>query len=194
MSPFRKGDGAICHHRRCRLRKLLAIVAIYEGHRPAVLLSVTATSFRWVWLTVILAVACQNPTIVSFPEATLRCDDCSVLTVLRIIDGDTLDTAAGRVRLFGIDTPERGEHCYNQATDGLRQLAGNRIRVERGPRAQDRGGRLLYYVYTERGASIDETLLRVGLAVAWTRDGQHRDLLSGLEQAARAAGKGCLWQ
>ena len=148
----------------------------------------------WAGLTVLLAVACQNPTTIPSGPTALRCDDCSSLTVLRIIDGDTLDTPAGRIRLFGINAPERGKHCYNQATDSLRRLAGDTIRVEQGPRAQDRGGRLLYYVYTEGGNSIDETLLREGLAVAWTRDGQHRDLLVGLEEAARQAGNGCLWR
>ena len=143
---------------------------------------------------VMLVAACQNPTVVPAQQTTLRCVDCSTLTVLRVIDGDTLDTRLGRVRLFGIDAPERGKRCYNQATDGLRDLAGDTIRVEQGPRAQDRGGRMLYYVYTEGGDSIGETLLREGLAVAWTRDGQHRDLLVGLEESARAAGKGCLWR
>ena len=115
------------------------------------------------------------------------------MAVLDIIDGDTFDVPSGRVRLFGIDTPEKGERCYNEATDRLRGLAGNRVRVEPGPRAQDRGGRLLLYVYTEAGNSIDETLLREGLAVAWTRDGQHRDFMVALAKEARATGTGCIW-
>ena len=56
-----------------------------------------------------------------------------------------------------------------------------------GPRSQDRYGRLLYYVYTQAGDSIDEMLVSEGLAKAWTRDGQHRDLLVGFEQG----GVGC---
>lgn len=123
----------------------------------------------------------------------MRCADCRALAVLDIIDGDTLDTSAGRVRLFGIDTPERGEPCYNKATDRLRGLAGNRVRVESGPRTQDRGGRLLLYVYTEAGNSIDETLIREGLAEAWTRDGQHRDFMVALAKEAQTTGTGCIW-
>ena len=53
-------------------------------------------------------------------------------------------------------------------------------RVELSPRSQDRYGRLLYYVYTQDGDSIDEKLIREDLGEAWTRDGQHRDLLVGL--------------
>ena len=62
-----------------------------------------------------------------------------------------------------------------------------------GPRTEDAFGRLLYYVYTEAGDSIDETLVGEGLAGAWTRDGQHRDRLIELERQARREGKGCLW-
>ncbi len=86
------------------------------------------------------------------------------------------------MRLFGVDTPERSEKCYREATDRLRVLAGVEVRVELGPRSQDRYGRLLYYVYTQDGDSIDEKLVSEGLAKAWTRDGQHRDLLVGLER------------
>ena len=127
-------------------------------------------------------------------ETTLRCDDCPTLPVERVIDGDTLDTGAGRVRLFGVDTPERGEQCFNRATRALEKLAGGTVRVEVGPRLRDPNGRLLYYVYTEAGNSVDETLILEGLALAWTRDGQHRNFLYELEADARAAGTGCLWQ
>ena len=86
------------------------------------------------------------------------------------------------MRLFGVDTPERNEKCYRDATSQLRELAGGEVRVELGPRSKDRYGRLLYYVYTQDGDSIDETLVSKGLAKAWTRDGEHRDLLEGLKQ------------
>jgi len=52
---------------------------------------------------------------------------------------------------------------------------------------------MLAYVYTEDGASIDETMIREGLATAWTRDGQHRDHLMGLQREARKDNAGCLW-
>ncbi len=116
---------------------------------------------------------------------TLCCSNCPAIPVLRVIDGDTfVTTGSQRVRLFGIDTPERGEECYREATTRLRELAGGAVRVELGARSQDRYGRLLYYVYTQDGDSIDEILVSEGLAEAWTRDGQHRDLLVGLERDA----------
>ena len=42
--------------------------------------------------------------------------------------------------------------------------------------------------------SIDETLIREGLGRAWTKDGQHRDLLLELEKEARRSRTGCLWR
>ena len=88
----------------------------------------------------------------------LRCPYCPEIPVSRIVDGDTFVSPAGRVRLFGVDTPERGQRCSREATERLRQLAGTTVRVEDGPRDIDRYGRLLYYVYTEDGTSIDAAL------------------------------------
>ena len=111
----------------------------------------------------------------------------------RVIDGDTLDTPSGRVRLFGIDTPELGEACATEATNRLSELAGDSVRLEDGPRLFDQFGRRLAYVYTEDGLSIDEILIREGLGTAWTEDAQHRDYLVGLERATRRTESGCLW-
>ena len=141
-----------------------------------------------------LVISCSTTGAIQEYETTLRCGDCPTLPVERVIDGDTLDTAAGRVRLFGVDTPERGEQCFNRATHALEELVGGTVRVEVGPRLRDPNGRLLYYVYTESGNSVDETLILEGLALAWVRDGQHRNFLYELEADARAAGTGCLWQ
>ena len=129
----------------------------------------------------------------SIEETILRCDDCIAVSVNRVIDGDSLDTERGLLRLFGVDTPERGERCDSKAKNRLRGLAGNSIRLELGPRVNDQFGRLLAYAYTKDGLSIDEILIREGLASAWTRDGQHRDYLIGLEREARRKNTGCLW-
>ena len=126
-------------------------------------------------------------------ETELCCQDCRTLSVTRIVDGDTFVSQDRRVRLFGIDTPEVGERCSRQATERLSELAGSAVRVEAGPRPTDFFGRRLFYAYTEAGESIDETMVREGLAHAWTIDGQHRDFLVSLETAARLSGTGCLW-
>ena len=119
------------------------------------------------------------------------------MTVDRVIDGDTFVSTIGgvreRVRLFGIDTPERGMACFGEASMGFRQLARREVRAELGPRRLDPAGRRLFYVYTVDGNSIDEILVRAGLARAWTKDGQHRNGLVDWETKTRRAGQGCLW-
>ena len=137
----------------------------------------------------LLFVACAG----AVEDTTLQCADCPLAQVVHIIDGDTLDTNRGRIRLFGVDAPERGERCASKATDRLQELAGGSVRLEDGPRLTDQFGRILAYVFTQDGMSIDETLIREGLATAWARDGQHRDFLVGLERGARRKYAGCLW-
>ena len=115
-----------------------------------------------------------------------------------IVDGDTLhvETVDGEtltIRVFGIDTPERGEACYSEATDRLRVLAADAVLLLPDERLRDQGGRELRYLFTADGASIDAAMLNEGLAVAWRFDGAFRDELIALEESAQAAGRGCLW-
>ena len=127
-------------------------------------------------------------------QTTLCCTACRPVTVGKTIDGDTIDSSEGRIRLFGIDAPEIGEHCYNEAKTELRKLSGNRIRVEEGPRSTDNFQRYLYYAYTESGESIDEHLIDKGLAEAWRRDGQHKNHLITVQKLSERLEKGCLWK
>jgi len=140
-----------------------------------------------------IEIASPEPTLgLSNCSTVICCSDCMAIGVDRIIDGDTFKSANARIRLFGVDTPERGEPCFTEATKRFKELAGGTVRVERGPRTEDRYGRILFYVYTNGGESIDETLVREGLALAWTSDGQHRDVLVSAEKEARRDGRGCL--
>jgi endonuclease YncB( thermonuclease family) len=91
-----------------------------------------------------------------------------------------------------VDIPERGERCYDEATKRLRELVGNSVRVQFGPRQGDQYGRNLYYVYNLEGESIDEMLVRDGLARAWVRDGQRRGPLLAAEARAKYDMRGCL--
>jgi endonuclease YncB( thermonuclease family) len=117
--------------------------------------------------------------------------------VVEIIDGDTLDVTldgrAERVRIFGIDTPERGDRCFAESAAALAALAGSDVRLRADVRERDRNGRLLRYVYARDGASIDALMVDSGMALAWTQDGALRDALVALEAEARASQRGCLW-
>jgi endonuclease YncB( thermonuclease family) len=73
------------------------------------------------------------------------------VAVTSVIDGDTIDTTGGKVRLIGIDTPERGDWGYTQATTALADFVGSGpvtiVAAGRDDRdATDRYGRLLRYV------------------------------------------------
>ncbi len=87
-------------------------------------------------------------------------------TVTRIIDGDTLQIRykgrTERVRLFGIDAPEKGEYGYFKAAALLEELCyGKKVRLE-FPTAdkRDRFGRLLAKVYLHNGMMVNEILYR----------------------------------
>jgi len=69
--------------------------------------------------------------------------------VIRIIDGDTFELATGeKVRLICIDTPERGEEGFQEATDFLTELILNKeVRLEKDISETDRYGRLLRYIW-----------------------------------------------
>lgn len=117
--------------------------------------------------------------------------------VLDVIDGDTIDVRVGgqreRLRYFGVDTPERGDRCYSEATERNEALVGDTVLLLSDVRDRDPNDRLLRYVFTEAGASVEARLIAEGLGVAWTADGAYRDGLVGLESEARAAEAGCLW-
>ena len=135
-------------------------------------------------------------------DAELRIDPARVPTeaavVAYVLDGDSLVVRlAGResqIRLYGLNAPERDERCAAQVRARLRRLAppGATLLLHPGPRNDD-GARLLRYAFLEDGRSLDATLVAEGLALAWRRDGQLRDAIVRLEDAARGAGTGCLW-
>jgi micrococcal nuclease len=169
---------------------LLLFVACAESVRDSFDSSVETA----VAATAILQSDTNQRTASSSPPPTFFvCPDCQLVEVTRVVDGDTFDSSVGRIRFFGIDTPERGDACFTEATEFTRLLVGDRVRLEDGPRLEDTFGRRLAYVYDPSGNSIDVQLVARGFATAWTRDGQHRDVLVELEANARSNGAGCLW-
>ena len=91
--------------------------------------------------------------------------------LIRVIDGDTIvvnvDGVEEKVRLVGIDTPERGECGFAEATQALRLLLSfpNLGLIEAGGDDRDRYGRLLRYLDID-GQDPGLELIRAGLAVA----------------------------
>lgn len=76
-------------------------------------------------------------------------NDVSAIKVTRVIDGDTIELENGqKVRLLGIDTPERGCPGAKAATKNMQDmvLAKRIVLVADGKQNTDRYGRLLRYV------------------------------------------------
>ncbi len=117
--------------------------------------------------------------------------------VVRVIDGDTVVVSGGeRVRLIGVDTPERGDCFSRAATAQAGRLAGGRaVRLRFDAERRDRYGRLLAYVYRAGdGAFVNERLVREGFAVPLTiaPNVRHADRFVDAARDARAAERG-LW-
>ena len=117
--------------------------------------------------------------------------------VMEVVDGDTIEVQLeGKretVRYYGIDTPERQEPCYEEAKKRNEELAGRHVLLVADARDRDSGGRLLRYIFTLDGYSIDAALVAEGFAHAWTYDGSYRDALMALEEEAQRENRGCLW-
>jgi micrococcal nuclease len=124
--------------------------------------------------------------------------DLKEARVIQVIDGDTinvdLEGKLARIRYFGINTPERGDRCYREATDRNETLIGSRVLLLPDARDQDGNGRLLRYVFLSDGTSVDATLVAEGFAQAWREDGRYKDQLLSIEDQARDASRGCLWR
>mgnify|MGYP003587872091 CR=1 FL=1 len=90
------------------------------------------------------------------------------VTVTKVIDGDTIDTTAGRVRFAGIDTPERGECNFGPASSYLKariaEVGNSVVLVPAGDDDTDRYGRLIRYVDTPDGQDLGQLMLSSGLA------------------------------
>ena len=117
--------------------------------------------------------------------------------VSRVIDGDTLEIEGGeRVRLLGIDTPEKGQYFYQEATDWLDLRVKNReIILETGTEDKDKYGRLLRYIRLDPYTLVNLELVKLGYASAYMLeegDPYYNDILEA-EADARENGLG-VWQ
>ncbi len=115
--------------------------------------------------------------------------------VTAVVDGDTIDLVNGdRVRLIGIDAPERGEDYYDEAKTELAALVlHTTVTLERDVSDKDRYGRLLRYVYVD-GTLINLTMVRKGHARAfrYAPDTRHATEFAEAERVAREAELG-MW-
>lgn len=116
--------------------------------------------------------------------------------VSKVIDGDTIKLSNNEtIRFIGINTEERGQKCYQEATDRLKELVLNKkVKLEVDFEKVDKYKRNLRFVFLEN-ENINVLLVKEGLATVYTV-GSNKKYLSELEKAQREARevKGCIWQ
>ena len=119
--------------------------------------------------------------------------------VLGVIDGDTIrvlgPAGEARVRLIGIDAPERDACFFEEATDGMRLFSRvDTVRLVRDRSEVDRFDRLLRYVETTDGVDVGAELVRAGFAraISYEPDTARDAIYAELEAEARFEGRG-LW-
>lgn len=117
----------------------------------------------------------------------------------RVVDGDTITLRGGEsVRLLGIDTPEIGEPYARDAKLFTLQLVAHEdLRLEFDEQLRDSYGRLLAYVYVEKGdgwVMINAEIVRAGLArlLFYAPNERHRDVLEEAWYEAVLARRG-MW-
>lgn len=140
----------------------------------------------------------------SIPAVRRVLDGADTGTVVRTIDGDTIEVRLGRrlqrVRLLGVDTPEtkapdRPVGCFGPEAAAFTAavLTGARVRLEDDVERTDRYGRRLAYVHVD-GRRFNDVLLRRGYArlLVIPPNGTHARALLAEELEARRERRG-LW-
>lgn len=127
----------------------------------------------------------------------------SIHEVVYVVDGDTVDIENKvRIRLLGIDAPEKDECFYEESRAFLTGLVeGKQVYIRKDISGSDRYGRLLRYLVipaddpSEDEVLVQEVLVREGYAVRnpESADNRYRDLLSSAEQEARKSVRG-MWE
>jgi micrococcal nuclease len=108
--------------------------------------------------------------------------------VSQIIDGDTIRLSTGeKVRLIGINAPERDQPYYNAATQKLTELIGNnQVTLEKDVTDKDQYGRLLRYVHVN-DAFMNLEMVKQGYAISYSfpPNTKHLDEFVEVEEDAR---------
>lgn len=134
------------------------------------------------------------------PDSSPNAGDRVETTVSRVTDGDTVEISPevlgnDTVRLIGVDTPERGQPLYDEATlfaEG--NLEGESVALELDAEREDDYGRLLAYLYLPDGSMFNEALVREGYAQVATFPPNTRYLrrFEAAQEEAREAERG-IW-
>ena len=115
--------------------------------------------------------------------------------VIKILDGDTYDLLCKnkktiRIRMEGIDAPEKGMPFYRVSKSYLGEICSNReIKVLKTN--EDRYGRTIGYSYLDDGRELSKEMIKAGLAWHYKQYNSDEEL-SNFEIEAQKAKNG-LW-
>lgn len=123
------------------------------------------------------------------------CIEEETVFVTRVIDGDTFETSDGeKIRLLGINAPEKHEYYYEESTEFLKDLIENKyVRLEGDETDKDWYGRELRYVYIGN-EFVNVLMLEEGYArIYLLKDRKYQNIFSYAEESAKKAGLG-IWR
>ena len=146
-------------------------------------------------IIVFIFIQATNDISVQNNDASSNTEIQTLATVTHIVDGDTFDIASGeRIRMIGIDTPERGEYFYKEASVRLGELIeGREVILTKDVSETDRYGRLLRHVYYNN-VRINKEMIEEGFArfVTFPPDVAHVEIFKQVQQKAMEAKVG-MW-
>lgn len=134
------------------------------------------------------------------PDSSPNAGDRVETTVSRVTDGDTVEISPevlgnDTVRLIGVDTPERGQPLYDEATLFAEEnLEGRSVALELDAEREDDYGRLLAYLYLPDGSMFNEALVREGYAqvASFPPNTRYLERFEAAQEKAREAERG-IW-
>lgn len=118
--------------------------------------------------------------------------------IVGVVDGDTIDVEADiggqrvRVRLYGIDAPEKRQPGGETAKSFVFSFLFQAVNVEPQGKTPDKYGRIVAIVYLSGSESLQVALLQAGFAWVWPRYCRNCSEWQSLQDAARMAGRG-IW-
>ena len=118
--------------------------------------------------------------------------------IVTVVDGDTIEIEPSlggqrvRVRLHGIDAPEKRQPGGEAATGFVFDFLYREVEVQEQGKSPDRCGRTVAIIFFPDGDSLQAALLRNGLAWVWPQYCKNCQVGQGLQDDARMARRG-LW-
>lgn len=132
----------------------------------------------WVFILALYFINCQHNKIVKKP--IVQKNDTISGKVIKIIDGDTYDILLEgnkqiRIRMEGIDAPEKGMPYYKVAKNYLKEMCITQ-QVKVVVTGSDNQDRKIAYTYLNDGRELSREMLKAGLAWHFIKYNTDKDL------------------